>query len=186
MNEPIGFRCSTHGIIERAKSCPICDSIPKEPDRPCPKGCGLVSHGNFCCMCGTEVPYPHTVGELPVLTELPESSLDRIRQAQAGQRGPQQKLIALLGLQVVDLLLRKNHDYGGSVFDSPEMLPDMKPTDALMVRMSDKIQRMKSLMTQEAEVNESMEDTMKDQAGYSILWLCCNWIEQGKWNDDTT
>ena len=178
----------------REFTCPNCNSPQRETDTAC-LACGQGYHegptGTIHCMVhdklyavGSSCPdcEPENFPE-PVLPECSESSQDRIRQAQAGQRGPQQKLIALLGLQVVDLLLRKNHDYGGSVFQSPEMLPDMKPTDALIVRMSDKIQRMKYLMTREAEVSESMEDTMKDQAGYSILWLCCNWIEQGKWDE---
>jgi hypothetical protein len=40
--------------------------------------------------------------------------------------------------------------------------------------MSDKVARLQKLLTGDrAEVDESIEDTMRDLAGYSILWLGC-------------
>jgi len=85
---------------------------------------------------------------------------------------------------VRDLLLAKNSDYGMSVFNSP-ILIDMDVNDALLVRMSDKIARIKNLISFENETqmmvgNEKLDDTLKDLAGYIILWLVANDVKEGK------
>lgn len=98
--------------------------------------------------------------------------LDRIREANSGLRGSDQQRICEAGLSVVDLLLRKNADYGGSAWQVPILAPKLTPRQAIQCRMSDKIQRLQTLLSgQQAEVAESIEDTMRDMAGYAILWL---------------
>lgn len=65
-----------------------------------------------------------------------------------------------------ETLLRKNHDYGGSVFELG--------TKGIFVRMWDKMARLKQLvwLTVQPKVkDESIEDTIRDLVGYGILWL---------------
>jgi hypothetical protein len=99
-------------------------------------------------------------------------NLDRIREAQAGSRGDDQQRIAETGLAIVDLLLQKNADYGGSAWQTPVLAPGLSCREAIQCRMSDKIQRLQTLLAGKSpEVAESIADTMRDLAGYSILWL---------------
>lgn len=63
------------------------------------------------------------------------------------------------------IYLAKNHDYGNS-FD--QSLKEFGLVAAL-VRMNDKFNRLKSLSTKEAEVNESIDDTLLDLANYCIM-----------------
>lgn len=86
-----------------------------------------------------------------------------------GKRGDNQKRIATVGLKVVATLLRKNHDYGSSVWKTPVLAPDVPPAQAILVRMSDKVARIAQLATSKAEVNESLDETLLDLAGYAIL-----------------
>jgi hypothetical protein len=100
--------------------------------------------------------------------------LDAIRSAAGGQRGEDQKRLAVTGLEVVGTLLRKNTDYGSSAWQVPILAPRMTPREAIQCRMSDKVARLAKLLTgDQAAVEESIEDTMRDLAGYSILWLGC-------------
>jgi hypothetical protein len=72
----------------------------------------------------------------------------------------------------VTTLLQKNSDYGGSAWQVPLLAPQLTPRQAIQCRMSDKVMRLAKLLTgEQAQVQESIDDTMKDLAGYSILWL---------------
>ena len=97
---------------------------------------------------------------------------DLIRQALSGTRGDEQKKIAEVGVALVAKLLRKNHDYGSSALSPPLMAPHIKTRDALLCRMSDKVARIHSLASKSAEVEESLDDSVGDLGGYSILWFC--------------
>ena len=97
---------------------------------------------------------------------------DRIRQAAAGQHGEDQRHLVTAGLEVVTTLLKKNSDYGGSVWQVPILAPQLTPRQAIQCRMSDKVQRLARLLSGEKpQVQESIDDTMRDLAGYAILWL---------------
>lgn len=95
---------------------------------------------------------------------------ERIREALNGQNTDQQR-IAEQGLELVALLLRKNADYGSSAWNPPTLKPTLSVGDAILVRMSDKVARIATLAIKEAEVAESLEDTIRDLGGYAILWL---------------
>ena len=86
----------------------------------------------------------------------------------------QAEQIALKALHLASILVRKNRGYGNSVFDSPVMLPDMPPVEAIKVRMSDKITRIRNLSQKaEGQVDfESLSDSYLDLAGYSVLAAC--------------
>lgn len=99
-----------------------------------------------------------------------EGKLKLIELALNGSRGKQQRIIAEEGLALVELLLRKNHDYGSSVFKPPVLAPELSELSAIDVRMSDKIARINNLKTCASEVkSESIDETYKDLAGYVIL-----------------
>lgn len=69
-----------------------------------------------------------------------------------------------------EILLAKNKNYGNSAFCPPILLPHLKPEEALLVRMSDKVARLTSLASGEKDrVGESLSDTLYDLAGYCVL-----------------
>ena len=72
--------------------------------------------------------------------------------------------------EIAEILEKKNSDYG----DSFSKTVDEYGLTAYLLRVSDKISRVKSLNKKNCEhlvVDESIEDTIKDIAGYSILML---------------
>ena len=64
-----------------------------------------------------------------------------------------------------DIHERKNHDYGNSFSKSFEEFGII----SAVVRMSDKMERLKSLCKKEAMVNESVKDTLLDLANYAVM-----------------
>lgn len=95
---------------------------------------------------------------------------ERIKKALKGDNEDQRR-IAEIGLDWVATLLDKNHDYGSSVWKSPVLKPEMDLGDAILVRMSDKVSRIVSLQNKEAQVDESLDDTVEDLGSYALLWL---------------
>ena len=92
--------------------------------------------------------------------------------ALTGERGDDQKRIAEVVVAWGDLLLSKNSDYGSSAWKQPVLAPGLDADAAMRVRMSDKIERISSLLQKgSAEVDESIEDTIKDLGAYCLLWL---------------
>jgi hypothetical protein len=72
---------------------------------------------------------------------------------------------------ITEMLLKKNRDYGNSVFKPPMLMPQMKPGDGIMVRLSDKESRMVNLWGgRKPEVaDEALIDTIDDSIGYRVL-----------------
>ncbi len=97
--------------------------------------------------------------------------------ALAGERGEDQRRIAIVGLTWIQTLLCKNADYGGSAWKPPIMRPGLDAGDAILVRMSDKIERLSQLSRTAAVgsgpkvVSESYRDTMADLGAYCLLYL---------------
>lgn len=80
-----------------------------------------------------------------------------------------------------DLLVSKNRDYGASAFESPSLLPGLMPNAAILVRMSDKINRLQTLSRERITrqvASETFDDTIRDLAGYCILYLAA--VESGQ------
>lgn len=81
--------------------------------------------------------------------------------------------------ELVELTSRKNSDYANAQdaflnFQLVERLTngDIKAEEGIVVRMSDKFQRIANLMSRPAQVaDEKVEDTLKDLATYSIILL---------------
>lgn len=80
--------------------------------------------------------------------------------------------IAEVGARHVAELLRKNADYGSSVFEPPTLTPEIGIVNAIEVRMSDKLKRLQNLkkpgQVQQVK-DESIDDTYRDFANYCIL-----------------
>ena len=76
-------------------------------------------------------------------------------------------------VEVGALLVRKNQDYGSSGMKRPVLMPKMTPREALLCRMSDKVARIAQLAdgSDPQVADEKLEDTIRDLAGYCILWL---------------
>jgi hypothetical protein len=100
-------------------------------------------------------------------------SVDRnlIDDALSGERGADQQRIAEAGIDFIETLLKKNRDYGSSVWENPVLAPQMPVSAAILVRMSDKVKRIASLSNKEPEVQESFDDTVKDLGAYCLLYL---------------
>lgn len=68
--------------------------------------------------------------------------------------------------QIKDTHEKKNHDYGNSFAKSMDEFGML----AAAIRLSDKLNRFKSLIKSEAQVkDESIEDTLLDMAAYAIM-----------------
>jgi hypothetical protein len=117
----------------------------------------------------------HTTSPLTVEDCSPNPSLllGIVYDALSGARGPNQQRLAQRGMQVTELLLRKNKDYGESAWTPPVLAPGLTARQTIQCRMSDKVARLHRLFSgATAEVNdESIEVTMLDLVGYGILWL---------------
>lgn len=95
-----------------------------------------------------------------------------LRESINKRRGEDQYRIAKVGLEWINLLLAKNADYGGSAWKVPKLAPNLTNKEAILVRMSDKIERLENLQKKgTSEVKESFEDTIKDLGAYALLYL---------------
>ena len=68
---------------------------------------------------------------------------------------------------IAETLSRKNHDYGDSFHEVYSKYGDI----STFIRLSDKLNRYETLLTKSAKVDESIEDVLRDMAGYCILTL---------------
>ncbi|WP_202970047.1 DUF1599 domain-containing protein [Caenibacillus caldisaponilyticus] len=70
--------------------------------------------------------------------------------------------------EIADILERKNHDYGDSFGELYREFGDISSA----IRLTDKLKRFRTLIDKERRVDdESIEDTLRDIAGYAILTL---------------
>ena len=96
------------------------------------------------------------------------ASWPRIAEALRG-RNADQEAIAQYFLALTDRTLAKNHDYGSSVWRRGELTPDVPVPDAILVRIGDKLERLKVLRTLGPQVAESLADTLEDVGVYFLL-----------------
>jgi hypothetical protein len=84
--------------------------------------------------------------------------------------GSDQSDIIRLGTFIIEQLVRKNKNYGNSALTPPMLAPDVPPNSAILVRMSDKLKRIRELEKGNPDlVGESLADTYIDFGGYAIL-----------------
>ena len=104
--------------------------------------------------------------------KLPSEDYDLVSRAFHGELDTDQRLIAQEGIRWLAVLLRKNMDYGSSVFHPPVLKPTLESGDAILVRASDKVKRIEQLTrTKQNHVGEAIEDTIRDLGAYCLLWL---------------
>lgn len=79
-----------------------------------------------------------------------------------------------ISTEIVDMVEKKNKDYGNS-FDTTM---DEYGIMSYFLRLEDKVGRLKNLTidTDKPLINESIEDTLKDIIGYTLLML--NYMKQ--------
>ena len=80
-----------------------------------------------------------------------------------------------------NILLKKQADYGDSAFNRPFLNPKATAEDAILTRLSDKFFRLHNIQKKgRAEVeDETLEDTVRDIAGYCILFLANRYMGAG-------
>lgn len=69
--------------------------------------------------------------------------------------------------QLNAIYIAKNHDYGDSFGETYQKLGII----SAVTRITDKVNRLQSLATKEAQVDESLIDTLMDLANYAIMTL---------------
>ncbi|GGH83626.1 ribonuclease BN (tRNA processing enzyme) [Pullulanibacillus pueri] len=70
--------------------------------------------------------------------------------------------------EIADTIIAKNHDYGNSFSKLYQEFGDL----SVAIRLSDKVERFKSLLNKPQKVkDESKIDTLRDIAGYVVLRL---------------
>ena len=75
---------------------------------------------------------------------------------------------------LADLLKRKNAAYGDSFSERPYLLPKYNTNASAYIRLSDKFHRLRTLLNIEEpdrKGDETIEDTLRDIAGYCLLLL---------------
>lgn len=77
--------------------------------------------------------------------------------------------IQTVAQDIADLVARKNKDYNNS-FDKSI---DKRGNDVYFIRIEDKLSRLENLLksNEKAKINESIEDTLKDIVGYTLLMM---------------
>lgn len=72
-------------------------------------------------------------------------------------------------LEIADTLMRKNHDYGASFGSLFQQFGDL----SAVIQLTNKVERYKSLIQNDGQwvEAESIDDTLRDLAGYAILTL---------------
>lgn len=132
--------------------------------------CALMDARNHFADFIDNIPEKPAVVAPPALGQSDEGRV--VTDALIGQRGRIQQLLAEQGLHLTATLLRKNKDYGSSVFDPPDLDGSISPETGLLCRISDKVRRIRQLRSAPPEVaGESLNDSFRDLGGYSILWL---------------
>jgi hypothetical protein len=86
-------------------------------------------------------------------------------------------LHATIAQSLTELYIRKNKDYGDSVGQGYKELGPI----TILTRMMDKMNRLKSLIRNgegNAQVDESIDDTLHDLANYAIIFMIERTVEK--------
>lgn len=114
----------------------------------------------------------HYENEVITMPHHLDPDLVLLQNALDGDRGKDQKRIAEVGLKWLSTLLRKNHDYESSAWETPVLLPDLSVGDSILLRIGEKIKRLRALRAKQNEVtDDSFSGTMGDLGSYCLLWL---------------
>ena len=103
-----------------------------------------------------------------------QETLDEVKESVENEFMEEYKKIVT---ETMELCVKKNKDYGSSVQDTFEKFGDI----SYLVRITDKYNRICSLLNREGEVkDESIDDTIRDMANYSFLWLASRRLKEKK------
>ena len=103
-----------------------------------------------------------------------QKTLDKVKEPVENEFMEEYKKIVT---ETMELCVKKNKDYGSSVEDTFEKFGDI----SYLVRITDKYNRICSLLNREGEVkDESIDDTIRDMANYSFLWLASRNLKEKK------
>lgn len=98
----------------------------------------------------------------------PIEHMDRLREFNKNNQNPKTGQFKKIADELLSIYIDKNHDYGDSFGDTFQKLGII----SAVTRITDKTNRLISLSTKEARVNdESIEDTLMDLANYAIMML---------------
>ena len=151
--------------------------------------CHVCNHYKGCDVCDTdcdeafieyleediEVNAKETLQEtLDEVKETLQKTLDKVKEPVENEFMEEYKKIVT---ETMELCIKKNKDYGSSVQDTFEKFGDI----SYLVRITDKYNRICSLLNREGEVkDESIDDTIRDMANYSFLWLASRNLKENK------
>ena len=111
---------------------------------------------------------------LDEVKETLQKTLDKVKEPVENEFMEEYKKIVT---ETMELCVKKNKDYGSSVQDTFEKFGDI----SYLVRITDKYNRICSLLNREGEVkDESIDDTIRDMANYSFLWLASRNLKENK------
>ena len=111
---------------------------------------------------------------LDEVKETLQKTLDEVKEPVENEFMEEYKKIVT---ETMELCIKKNKDYGSSVQDTFEKFGDI----SYLVRITDKYNRICSLLNREGEVkDESIDDTIRDMANYSFLWLASRNLKGNK------
>ena len=111
---------------------------------------------------------------LDEVKETLQKTLDKVKEPVENEFMEEYKKIVT---ETMELCIKKNKDYGSSVQDTFEKFGDI----SYLVRITDKYNRICSLLNREGEVkDESIDDTIRDMANYSFLWLASRNLKGNK------
>ena len=107
-------------------------------------------------------------------SETLQKTLDKVKESVENEFMEEYKKIVT---ETMELCVKKNKDYGSSVENTYEKFGDI----SYLVRITDKYNRICSLLNREGEVkDESIDDTIRDMANYSFLWLASRNLKEKK------
>ena len=111
---------------------------------------------------------------LDEVKETLQKTLDKVKEPVENEFMEEYKKIVT---ETMELCIKKNKDYGSSVQDTFEKFGDI----SYLVRITDKYNRICSLLNGEGEIkDESIDDTIRDMANYSFLWLASRNLKENK------
>ena len=111
---------------------------------------------------------------LDEVKETLQKTLDKVKEPVENEFMEEYKKIVT---ETMELCVKKNKDYGSSVEDTFEKFGDI----SYLVRITDKYNRICSLLNGEGEIkDESIDDTIRDMANYSFLWLASRNLKGNK------
>ena len=151
--------------------------------------CHVCNHYKGCDVCDTdcdeafieyleediEVNAKETLQEtLDEVKETLQKTLDKVKEPVENEFMEEYKKIVT---ETMELCVKKNKDYGSSVQDTFEKFGDI----SYLVRITDKYNRICSLLNKEGEVkDESIDDTIREMANYAFLWLASRNLKEKK------